>query len=112
MGGNLEKSEPKQKTKKNTKTPPVAATPPSIEEVIDFFATKGFDAAHATKAFEYYNSAGWQDSRGKPVLNWKQKFIANWLDPQRKAKPEQQGESTMDVLRRHAEQAKIRLIQE
>lgn len=76
--GGQEKKEPPKQKKRNSNTPPVAAAPPTLDEVIAFFASKGFPLAHATKAYEYYHPT-WVDSRGAPVLNWKQKFIANWM---------------------------------
>jgi hypothetical protein len=53
--------------------------PPTVKEVILYFKEKGFTEFHARKAFEFYDSAGWVDSRGNKVLNWKQKMVANWM---------------------------------
>ena len=55
-------------------------TPPTKEEVINFFKDKGDSEKNAVKAFEYYQEANWHDSKGKAVKNWKQKMIANWLN--------------------------------
>lgn len=58
--------------------------PPTLEMVISFFKEKNFPEAIARKAFEYYDTPNgdgknWVDSRGHPVKNWKQKFIAVWM---------------------------------
>lgn len=53
--------------------------PPSLADVLNYFKEKGYSEAAGKKAYEYYNIAGWQDSRGNPVKNWKQKMIAVWF---------------------------------
>jgi hypothetical protein len=53
--------------------------PPTMDEVKIFFNEKGYNEIGAIKAFEHYNLAGWHDTEGKPVLNWKQKMNTNWL---------------------------------
>jgi len=57
-------------------------TPPSKEDVIKYFAEKGYSKQAGEKAFDYYQEASWKDSHGKPVLNWKQKMIAVWFKPE------------------------------
>lgn len=52
---------------------------PTMNEVIDYFISKGQDPELAKKAFEYYELGDWTDSRGKPVINWKQKMYINWI---------------------------------
>ncbi|GAA4328382.1 hypothetical protein [Flaviaesturariibacter amylovorans] len=56
--------------------------PPPVQEVEAFFEEKGYSKAAARKAHEYYSTAGWKDSRGNPVKNWKQKMIAVWFKPE------------------------------
>lgn len=58
--------------------------PPELQDVIDYFKSKGYLESVAIKAFDYYNEAGWKDSRGKQVKNWKQKMIAVWMKPENK----------------------------
>lgn len=53
---------------------------PTLNDVKDFFLSKGFNEDYAEMAFDYYDSADWKDSRGSKVVNWKQKMIANWLN--------------------------------
>lgn len=59
-------------------------TPPTLEQVKEYFKEKGYTEQTAIKAFEYYNTANWHDSRGKPVKNWKQKMISVWFKPENK----------------------------
>lgn len=61
--------------------------PPALQEVIDFFRVNGYNEAGAKKAYQYYSVAGWKDSKGKPVVNWKQKMIANWFKDEYKSAP-------------------------
>jgi len=53
--------------------------PPKPKEVIAYFKAKGYPKELALKAYDYYNTANWHDSRGNKVKNWKQKMIANWF---------------------------------
>jgi hypothetical protein len=54
-------------------------TPPSLDDVINFFKEKNYSAAVAKRAFEYYDAGGWKDGSGKQVRNWKQKMISVWF---------------------------------
>jgi hypothetical protein len=53
--------------------------PPLLEEVVEYFSTKGYTKQAAEKAYDYYSIANWIDSKGNPVRNWKQKMIGNWF---------------------------------
>jgi hypothetical protein len=53
---------------------------PTLSEVEDYFLEKGSTVEAAKQAFEYYDVADWQDSKGKPVKNWKQKMLAVWIN--------------------------------
>jgi hypothetical protein len=55
-------------------------TPPTINEVVDFFLERGDTEQNAKTAFDYYSLANWKDSRGKAVKNWKQKMLAVWIN--------------------------------
>jgi hypothetical protein len=72
--------------KKAPKTPKFI--PPTESEVTGYFISKGYKRDIAKKAFEYYNTAGWKDSRGQKVRNWKQKMIAVWFKEENKVPPE------------------------
>lgn len=54
-------------------------TPPSLPEVEAFFDERGYSQEAARRAYEGYSVAGWKDSRGKPVISWKQKMIHVWF---------------------------------
>lgn len=53
--------------------------PPLVSEVIDYFIENGYKKEVAEKAFKYYDSAEWEDSKGNKVKNWKQKMNGNWF---------------------------------
>ena len=54
-------------------------TPPSCEEVEQYFFENNYPKVIGKKAFKYYDVAGWKDSNGKPVKNWKQKMQSVWF---------------------------------
>ena len=54
------------------------STPPTVEEVRDYAASRGYPDFDAEKFIEYYTVADWCDSKGNQVHNWKQKFLAVW----------------------------------
>jgi len=58
------------------------STPPTINEVRDFFNEKGYTSEGAEKAFNHYDLADWHDANGNPVKNWKQKCSTNWFRPE------------------------------
>lgn len=51
--------------------------PPAYEEVVEYARSRGREDL-AKAFFDSYSVADWYDSRGKKVLNWKQKFIMVW----------------------------------
>ena len=55
---------------------------PSIEDVKNFFAENGYNLIAGERAFKYYDDANWFDSKGHPVLNWKQKMRSVWFKPE------------------------------
>lgn len=71
---------------KTRKEESVRFTPPSAQEVIQFFGAKGYSVESAQRAFDYYTAGGWKDVNGKPVKNWKQKMISVWLKEENKIK--------------------------
>ena len=56
--------------------------PPTSENIIDYFKENGYSEEAAKKAFEYYETGEWKDSKGQQVRNWKQKMIAVWFKPE------------------------------
>lgn len=65
-------------------------TPPVLDEVVEYFTQAGYSQQSAQKAFSYYDTAGWRDSKGNPVKNWKQKMIAVWFKDEHKSLPKDQ----------------------
>jgi len=59
---------------------------PNMNEVIEFFVSNGYSDIAGVKAFNYYNEADWKDSKGKKVLNWKQKMRGVWFKDENKSK--------------------------
>lgn len=72
------------KEQKKVKRVKESFVPPTKQDVINYFKEKGYRTDIAEKAWEYYNEAGWKDAHGKPVLNWKQKMLSNWMKPEYK----------------------------
>jgi hypothetical protein len=62
----------------------VGFTPPSLDEVCQYFMEKGFTEQSAQKAFSYYDISNWKDSKGNAVKNWKQKMISVWFKDENK----------------------------
>jgi hypothetical protein len=54
-------------------------TPPTLDDVKSYFVENGYDPAMGIKAWMGYDAANWFDSKGDPVLNWKQKMINVWF---------------------------------
>lgn len=62
-------------------------TPPSLDEVKAYATTRG--RTDLTKSFfDYYDAGDWKDKDGKPVKNWKQKFIS-WENRSPKAETQE-----------------------
>lgn len=60
-----------------------STTHPSIEEIEAYCKERG-NNVDPKRFYDYYSIAGWKDSRGKPIKNWKQKMIAVWEKEQPK----------------------------
>lgn len=52
---------------------------PSLDDVKKYFIENGYSEALAEKAFKHYDLASWKDTKGNPVLNWKQKMHTVWF---------------------------------
>lgn len=72
----IDKEEEKRKRKPFKK--------PTIEEVRKYFHENGYKDEIAIKAFNSYDTANWFDSKGDPILNWKQKMINVWFRDEHK----------------------------
>ena len=60
-------------------------TPPTLDEVKAYVNERG-NRIDAQRFYDYYEAAGWKDSSGKSVKNWKQKAIT-WENHSPTAKP-------------------------
>lgn len=58
--------------------------PPSMDEVKKYFKENGYSEIAAQKAFKYYETANWHDSKNNPVKNWKQKMQGVWFKDENK----------------------------
>ena len=71
-----QETETKTKRKRDTSVSPKkrAFVPPAKEEVAAYCLSRKsvVDPVHF---WDYFNASNWVDSKGKPVLNWKQKII-------------------------------------
>lgn len=65
--------------KKETKKTNADFIPPILSEVVEYFKKNGYSETGARKAFEYYSTADWVDSKGTKVKNWKQKMLSVWM---------------------------------
>lgn len=66
--------------------------PPTIDEVREYVAEKKLSVS--PQAFiDYFEAGNWIDSKGKPVLNWKQKILT-WQNNTTPAKTEEHPEWT------------------
>lgn len=70
----------KKAPKKKEKKPFV---PPSIEEVIEFFKSEGYNKILADKFYKYYSLGEWKDSKGKEITFWK-RAAASWCKDEHK----------------------------
>jgi hypothetical protein len=59
-------------------------TPPLLSEVTAYFIENGYTEQSAVKAFHYYDTAAWKDSKGNKVKNWKQKMQGVWFKEENK----------------------------
>lgn len=60
--------------------------PPQLNEVVDYFKENGYSKDLAEQFHKGYNQTDWKDSRGKPIISWKQKAIQVWFKPDNKKK--------------------------
>lgn len=60
--------------------------PPALSEFIGFFSKEGYKTDNAENIYKGYEDAGWKDSQGKPIRNWKQKVRFVWFKPENKEK--------------------------
>ena len=61
-------------------------SPPTFEEVKEYFASRNLDEVWAKKFYDYYSAGNWIDGKGQKIKSWKQKVIAVWDKPEYKIK--------------------------
>lgn len=64
----------KQKPKKRKKE----FVPPTLEDVKKYCLEVRKNNVDYKRFYDYYSVSNWKDSKGKPIVNWKQKIIAVW----------------------------------
>jgi hypothetical protein len=79
---NKDNKDNKENKDNNSKT----FIPPALSDVQDYFKDNGYTTESASKAFNYYASANWVDSKGNKVKNWKQKMQGVWFKPENEIK--------------------------
>lgn len=89
--GNKERKE--RKERKEIKKESKVFVSPTLDEVKLFFDDNGY--ANGERAWNYYNDAGWKDSTGKPVKNWKQKMRGVWFRDENKKPVEKEKVMTL-----------------
>jgi hypothetical protein len=78
------KEEEEYKEYKEDKKESKTFTPPILEEVKTYFIQNGYTEQSAEKAFKFYSTGNWRDSKGNAVKNWKQKMISVWFKDENK----------------------------
>ena len=81
---NKKRKEEKREEEKEKKVNQKKFTPPSLEEVKNYFLENGYTEESAKKAFDYYNVADWVDSKGNKIKSWKQKMQGVWFKDENK----------------------------
>lgn len=75
-----------RKSKKSEPKKPKGFVAPTLEEVIEYFLSKGYSDSVAKRAYEYYEAGNWTDAKGDQIVNWKQKVLMNWFKPENEIK--------------------------
>lgn len=73
------------KPKPKKRPSPSPFIPPTLQEWKDYFKAYGMKEEIAVRSFESYKVADWHDSRGKKILNWKQKVQQVWFKDEHKS---------------------------
>jgi hypothetical protein len=70
--------------KVNIKKEEKSFIPPSLDEVKIYFIENGYN--NSDRFYKSYSVAGWKDSNGKQIINWKQKAQMVWFKPENEIK--------------------------
>lgn len=77
--------EKKRKEKERECTKRRAFVPPTLKDVQAFFRENGYSESKAEEAYRYYEEGNWNDAKGQPVKNWKQKMRGVWFKDENRA---------------------------
>lgn len=75
-----------KKEEESNKSKKKIFVPPLLSDVQDYFKENGYSIESANKAYNYYASSNWVDSKGDKVKSWKQKMIGVWFKEENKQK--------------------------
>lgn len=65
--------------------------PPTLQEMKDYAALKGYSESCVITAFDYYTEMEWVDANKKPIKSWKAKLISVWFKPEHKITTKTEG---------------------
>ena len=94
----MDKDKDKDKEEEKKQQKKKEFIPPTLEDVQLYFKTNGYE--NADRFFHGYKEAGWVDSKGQKILNWKQKAQQVWFKPENKTKTDG-GQLTYDFFGKH-----------
>jgi len=57
---------------------------PNLDDIKIYFKENGYKENTAIKFFKYYDTGNWNDAKGNPVKNWKQKAQSVWFKEENK----------------------------
>ena len=66
----LDKQEENKRRRKNITT----YNPPSLDDVVAYCESRN-SSVNPKQFYDYFTTGNWKDSKGNPVINWKQKLI-------------------------------------
>jgi len=87
-----EKEEKIEKKKKKT----TIFVKPTLEEVTSYIKEKDL-LVSPVSFFEWYETAGWVDNKGKPIANWKLKLLS-WNSREKEKNPQQSPENINKLI--------------
>ena len=78
--------------------------PPTLEEVADFFKSKGVSnyKTQAEQFYYYYTGVGWRVGRNKPMISW-HGAAAGWIARNKERQSDSQQGQLIELLRRNQE---------
>ena len=92
---------------------PATFKAPTVDEAVAYFIANGYTEDSARRFFSYYDCAGWKDSNGKSVRNWKQKAQAVWFKDENKiSKPIYNRPNNQDTCYESVEERVARFMRE